>query len=459
MTPDAHFQPARRVSSPSDAQDVAHEAETVSPAPERPAGRSRQANQIPWPDALSDAALYGPAGDFVRTVEPQSEADPAALLIQFLVAFGSVVGRKPHFMAEDSAHYTTEFAILVGETSKARKGTSFGPVRRLFRFVDSAWHDGCVHSGLSSGEGLIDLVRDATTKEEKPNAGDGLLVLKQTVIEAGMDDKRALIVEGEFARVCKVMRREGNILSTIVRDAWDGLDLRTLTKHSPMKATGAHISLIGHITREELLRHLDATEQANGFGNRFLWFCVRRSKQLPEGGRVPDEDMLMIAAQVADAVTFARGVSELRRDEDARVLWYEVYGPLSDGKPGMLGAMTARAEAHVMRLACLYALLDMTDRISRGHLEAALAVWKYANDSARYIFGQATGDPIADQIMRALRATTAGLDRTRISGLFGRHESSERIETALALLERAGAARCVRDTDTGGRPREVWHAC
>lgn len=43
----------------------------------------------------------------------------------------------------------------------------------------------------------------------------------------------------------KQLEGRGNILSAVLRQAWDGSDLRTLTKNSPTRATGAHVSLIG----------------------------------------------------------------------------------------------------------------------------------------------------------------------------------------------------------------------
>lgn len=59
-----------------------------------------------------------------------------------------------------------------------------------------------------------------------------------------------------------------------------------MVKTAPAKATGAHISLIGHITRDELRRLLTQTESANGFANRFCWLAVKRSKCLPDGGAI-----------------------------------------------------------------------------------------------------------------------------------------------------------------------------
>lgn len=39
-----------------------------------------------WPEPLGEAAYHGPVGDLVQAIEPHSEADPAALLVQALVA-------------------------------------------------------------------------------------------------------------------------------------------------------------------------------------------------------------------------------------------------------------------------------------------------------------------------------------------------------------------------------------
>ena len=100
--------------------------------------------------------------------------------------------------------------------------------------------------------------------------------------DPGVEDKRLLVVETEFSSVLKMLLRQGNILGEILRQAWDSGNLRLLTKNNAAKATGAHISLIGHITGDELLRCLSETDQANGFGNRILWPSVRRSKYLPD---------------------------------------------------------------------------------------------------------------------------------------------------------------------------------
>jgi len=423
-----------------------------------PSGKPMNTANDSWP-VLAREALHGLAGDFVRAIGPYSEADPVALLGQLLVVFGNCIGRGAHFLAEADKHFTNLFLVLAGLTAKGRKGTSYGRVRGVFTLVDEAWIAACEQHGLSSGEGLIWAVRDAIEKKE-PVKQKGKTVDHETVVaDQGVDDKRCLVSESEFAQCLRVLGREGNTLSPVVRTAWDTGTLSTMVKNSPARATGAHISIIGHITREEALRYLDRTEAANGFGNRFLWLCVRRSKVLPEGGAVPPEMIQELAARLAQAAKFARGVTEVRRDWAARDLWIAVYAELSEGRPGLLGAITARAEAQVMRLALVYALLGCSSVIRREHLLAGLSVWAYAEDSAAYIFGSSLGDPVADEILRALRATKDGLTRTQIRDLFGRNRGKDDIGRALSALLAQGQVRLVeRPSQGAGRPAEVWIA-
>lgn len=217
----------------------------------------------------------------MHLIEPHSEADPAALLIQFLVGFGSLIGRQAHFLAEADRHFMNQFAVMVGQTAKGRKGTSWGQIQRIFGAVDVEWNSTRVMGGLASGEGLIWAVRDQM-HESLPIREKGRVVRYEDVIsDQGETDKRLLVQEPEFARVLQVIERDSNTLSAIIRQAWDTGNLRILTKKQAAHSTEAHISIIGHITRTELARLLTDTTAANGFANRFLWVCARRSKLLP----------------------------------------------------------------------------------------------------------------------------------------------------------------------------------
>jgi Bifunctional DNA primase/polymerase, N-terminal len=410
----------------------------------------------PWPGPPGQEAFYGLAGDIVRVIEPSSEASPVALLVQTLVAFGSVIGRTAHFIVESDRHFCNESVVLVGRTSKARKGTSWGRVRRLFQEVEEQWATDRIQSGLSSGEGLVWAIRDPIQKRERLKE-NGETRYEDVEADPGISDKRLLVYEPEFANVLKQTERQGNNLSAILRQAWDGLDLRTLAKNNPARATAPHVSVIGHITADELRRYLTQTEAANGFANRHFFVATARSRLLPEGGSLDAVAWDGLRSELTEAIAFARSVGEMTRDEEARALWREVYEDLSEGKPGLAGALLARGEAHTLRLAMLYALMDRSSVITAVHLLAALAFWDYAERSVYFIFGDDTGDPVADDLMRLLRGSPDGLTRTDIMHYFGRHQTSDRIGRALGLLLRYRMVR--RDEQkTKGRTAERWFA-
>jgi len=399
-----------------------------------------------WPAPLSDEAFPGLAGEIVHTITPHSEADPAALLLQLLVAYGNIIGHQAHYLLGSTRHTANLFAVLAGASSKARKGTSWDLIRALLRRVDANYTSKQIASGLSSGEGLIEKVRDAEEAESEGGA------LKPP-------DKRLLVMEGEFTAVLKMLAREGNILSAVLRNAWDGVELNTLTrKHSSLHASEAHISIVGHVTVSELRRHLSQTEMGNGFANRFLWMCVRRSKLLPDGGNLAAAEMQRLANLLRPAVDYGRRLRALKRDDNAHQFWHLIYRELSEGKPGLLGAITNRAEAQVLRLSLIFALLNRSPEISFEHLVAAQEVWRYAADSARFIFGDALGDPLADAIYELLLDNSEGLTRTEIYNFFGRNKRAEEISRALAVLKENNRVVSEQLAGTGGRPAEVWKA-
>lgn len=411
----------------------------------------------PWP-VLAKEALYGLAGDIVRVVDPYTEADRVSVLLNVLTAFGNCINATAHAKVQQDRHPARLFVVLVGDSSKGRKGTGWSIPRYLFSLVDSDWTTHCIKSGLSSAEGLIYHVRDAIYKKQPVKEKGRVVDYESVMIEDAVEDKRLLIVEAEFAATLTVMNREGNTLSTTIRDAWDSGNLATLTRNAPLKATNAHVSIIGHITKPELLARLDDTSKTNGFANRFLWALVRRSKELPEGGTVPGEDLQALANQLSTVITFARTVSEVQRDEHAKALWAKVYHDLSEGKPGLLGAVLSRAEAQVLRLSLLYALLDRSTVIRTEHLQAALAVWEYCERSALLIFGDRSGDPTADRILESLRnAKEKGMSENDIYELFGKNKSASERARALNLLRSLGLVQ-LEQQETGGRPRTVYRA-
>ncbi|MGB9071755.1 MAG: hypothetical protein WCC22_03730 [Terriglobales bacterium] len=392
-------------------------------------------HEYSWPVPLQQEAWQGLTGQIVETIAPHSEADPAALLVQLLVVCGNMVGHRPVYEVEADEHHMNLFCVLVGETSKSRKGTSWGHVERIGSSAEPEWR-ARVKSGLVSGEGLIWEVRDCETPTQ-------------------LEDARLLVFEPELASVLRVVKRKENTLSATVRQAWDTGTLNTLSKNSPAQATGAHISIVGHITRDELARELTTTEVGNGFANRFLWICARRSKLLPEGGSLKFADLTPLIGRFKTAISFGKSVDRLCRDEAARELWAQRYEQLSQGCSGLFGAVTSRAEAQVTRLSCVYALLDQSKIVREGHLRAALEVWRYSEESARYIFRESAGVNAEDKLREALHTSPNGLTRTEISGLFSRHPKASELDQMLNSMKMRGLIDFVPEP-TSGRPVERW---
>lgn len=200
-----------------------------------------------WPIPPAEEAFRGLAGDVVATLRGHTEADDVALLISFLEVVGCAIGPGPHVAVGEARHGVNLFAVAVGDTSRARKGHAWASTRGLVVDADPTMAQQII-TGLSTGEGLIERVRDGIEVREwnkHTNTYD-------TRIDPGRDDKRLLAVETEMARTLEVARRDGNTLSHILRQAWDGDPLDVLTRKSPIRATGAHISVLGQITTEEL---------------------------------------------------------------------------------------------------------------------------------------------------------------------------------------------------------------
>lgn len=418
-------------------------SQVVSLFDQSPSAGQRRALALPpppadWPAPPDPVAHHGLPGQVVAKIAPHTEADPAAILTQLLVCCGALIGRDAHFLVEATRHHPNEFVVLVGDSAKARKGSSFDHVARLLAHADPAF-TARLTTGLSSGEGLIWAVRD-------PHGPD-----------PGAADKRLLVIEPEFATVLKSTGRELSTLSPTLRSAWDGRPLALLTRTAPARATQAHISIIGHITQTELRRHTTTVEIANGFLNRFIFAAVRRVRLLPEGG---DPDPLKgtgLGRYLTSVLGHAHTAGRVTLTADARELWWQLYPQLTQPADGLLGQLTARAEAHTIRLALLYALLDAQKTIQPEHLHAALALWAYAERSAAWALGQTTGDPLAEQIHAALARSPDGLTRTQIRDLCQRNLPSDRVEQALHALAAAGRAHRQR-TLTGGRPAELWTA-
>jgi hypothetical protein len=396
---------------------------------------------------LEPAALYGLVGEYALAVQPYTEACVAGVLISSLIGFGNAVNRNPYIDVGGTRHHVNENALLVGPTGTARKGEAMNIGLRPIRNASAEWGNECIKRGFGSGEAIVDSVRDRVAVVE----GDD-----ERVLDEGAKDKRLLVYEDEFSHVITVAGREGSTLSSHIRNAWDSRRLEARTKGKALVATGAHVSILAGITPEELVRRLPETELANGFLNRFVLAAVDRSRVLPEPPPIPPSFDAEWADRFGALLAWTRrdGTGHIERDNEASELWDQSYRErLSIERHGLAGAVCSRAEAHVLRLSMIYALLDRSLVIRRDHLEAALAVWGYCEASVLLVFGDRIGDAVADKILKELR-DQGELTREQIVNLFSRHKNRAEIENALQLLERSGQI-IMGTRGTGGRPKTV----
>ncbi len=262
-----------------------------------------------WP-ILEGAAWHGIAGDVVESLDPHTEADSVAVLLTLLTAFGGAVGRGPHAVADGTGHPGRLFTVLVGDTLKARKGTSWQRVRRLLYLADRGFTQDRILSGFGSGESVVDAISEG-------------------------DDRRVLVIEPEWARLLAVGKRDGSTMSPLLRQAWDGERLAIRSRSSgTVTADGAHVTALGHVTADELRAKLTDTEKANGFANRHLFALVRRSKSLPHGGDLESSTENHLGIRLRDALQSARKIGSLKRTSHADDHWVGLYHQMDEDEPG-----------------------------------------------------------------------------------------------------------------------------
>jgi hypothetical protein len=403
-------------------------------------------NSVPppdgWPEPLNDDGFYGVAGDFARLCGPHTEADPVAIVTQVYAGFGNQIGNRPHVKVQFARQTANIFLCLAGDSAKARKGTSWEVSHSVLHEIDSEWSKSGVVSGLSSGEGLIAAIQNG-------NSGPG--------------DKRVLFLETEACRTFKAMGRHGNTLSPVLRQAWERTTLRVTTKNNPLIATDAHVSFIAHTTVGDLDENLPTLELTTGLGNRILWAAVRRPHLLPWSGKVPTGALTEIAERLKRAALQARGQNEIKFTHEARQLWVSEYARLSSDRGGVLGAVTARSESQVLRLALICALMNESSTIKTFHLRAALAISRYCFDSAKFLFSQRRNGRFSkpeltpNRVLGLLRNSASGMTRTTISNGLNNHFSAEAISAVLQKLKEQGCVY-VSTEKTAGRSAERWFA-
>jgi putative DNA primase/helicase len=440
-----------------------------------PAGRSspaaapeEEADPAPvGPPTMAPAGLPGLVREIVDAACRSSEAHAVAVAANVICWFACAVGRGPWQAIGDAKIHCRPNMLIVGKSSKARKGTAEITAREVFRRADELlrarlgtkdvlrFHAG----GLSTGEGLAYAIRDGQEPDEKGKGGD-----------EGIKDKRLNVIESEFANVMAQVKREGATLSAVVRNVFDGRDIEPLTKTSQTRASKPHVVIVGHITGFELREKSTENDAANGLLNRFVIVHVHRPKLVPLPEPTPDDVLDRLAFRLADAIEYAsRGnvhahnAHEITLLPEARELWCDRYAEITRDRDGRGGNLLARSEMYARMLAMIFALMDLRSEIEPCDLHAALAWIDYWHRSVTYIFQTQEEDAELDEFTVSVLALVTSKPGIKLSEI-QEHWNRKRTAQVKASLERLLSLappliECHRDDTTGGRVALRYSAC
>lgn len=402
----------------------------------------------PRPDP---ACLYGLVGDVALAGSENTEANPYAVALNFMVYLSAALGRGSFTPVGNTWHHPRQFGLHVGRSGRGRKGDAASLIHRIDMAVRTANEDAApqVHrGGLSTREGLALMIHDgwAQGKDEVPP----------------IHDKRLCVFESEFANILAQGKRDGNTLSSALRDAWDGVSIKPATKSNRVWASNPHIGLMGAVTPNELRVLMASRELTNGFANRFLIIWAERIKVLPFPQATPEPVVDDLARRVVEVIEFAGGLRFVDRDVQrielttaAKARYARLYlGELNDQSDGeLIGALMERRAPVLLRLAMLFALVDLTRDVGVPHIDAALAWVRYWRESVKFIFssavdedGTARTNETAERIVGFLKARDKATRKQITVECFQSHANKGRIDAALDELLAATPPRIVVDT-------------
>jgi hypothetical protein len=403
----------------------------VAPLDDRDLNRS--------PPVPSSDCLYGLVGDIAKAGSVNSEANPYAIALNALVYIGCALGRTTYLMVGDTQHHPRIFGLHVGGSGRGRKGDALSLCRLLHKAVSRLSKQtapGTHYGGLSSAEGLVQLVHDGY-KDGKNEVPPVL-------------DKRLWVVESEFANVLQQTKREGNTLSAAIRNLYDGAGIRPATKSNRIGVDEPHVCISGGITPSELRSALSARELTNGFANRLLMIWAERTRSIAFPQPTPCEVVETLAMRIIRVVEFAEeSIRDITRPDgisltpSAKELYSELYTTelCDQDSHGLIATLLQRRAPTVLRIAMIFALTDLTKVITDRHIHAAAAWTRHWAESVKYIFVSAGAEDqssetskTSEKILKFL-ITRESATRTQLSvDCFGGHLNKQKIDQALQFL-------------------------
>lgn len=323
----------------------------------------------PTPDMF-----YGLVGEVASIASTGTETNPASAALVFLSFLGANVGRDTFLLINNTYHHARLFTLHIGRTSQGGKGDSQQLTRRIMSKIEQLEPEllGKLHTGgLSSGEGLAAMIHDGYG-ETPP-----------------IHDKRLFVIEGELANVLNKMRREGNVLSSTLREMWDGSDIKPAVKTRPMGVTEPHIGIHACVTPTELTNKMCKGEMDNGFANRFLMVFAENIGCIPFPEETPGHIIDELAYSTIEVIKFALGnypdasnSEKMHLTQAAKVFYGQIYRNFKTQLDNeVISGLLARRAPYTMRLAMLFALTEKQTEIIKN----ANKILEFLEDSAKSV--------------------------------------------------------------------------
>lgn len=259
--------------------------------------------------------------------------------------------------------------------------------------------------------------------------------------------------EGELSNVFKLLSDGKQKAGETIRNAWDSKPVYNLVagksddgEHKSLLCKNPHISIIGSSTPALTKSTLPIGASTSGDGNRFIWCYTKRHQIIPRPPEPIEWHTVIIERggysvnlleYLLDVVKHGKNGGKWRvvpLVQPAKKFWDALYLRMeNDPATDFLGGMTSRAAAHIRRIATILALMDNETAVRVDHLKAAVAIWEYSLDSARYIFTACTLDQA--KILRAAQdAGATGVTGTEVHKLFGNNKTAAWVNAQLKEL-------------------------
>jgi hypothetical protein len=372
------------------------EAISVEEAPEPSGAKSTPAPAAEPCPVLPEAAWYGPAKLYREAVSSCTEASDNYHLAGFLVVAGAILGRSVHFYMAGKV-YPNFFAVLVGQSGWARKGSAQGYAMRLLAAADPLTR---TMNSIDSAEGTIQFL--SKVREE---AGGKTCV----PVIASIAEIRSLLEKSAKEGL-------GNIIPTLCQ-LYDYLDrAETNTKTRSVGTEYPCFSLFAGTTMC-WLRDMKAKDVEGGLGNRLAYFPGVPKAPIAKTPAPSAELWNPLVKKVHDVADYwrAKGSTQVKLSPEAEAIWEPFYKSLRSAltEEDLIATLAARDNLHPLKAAMIFAAFDRSDTIEQGHLEPAIALRRYLHESRRYLFT----DFGASQMARLDRKITEKVKAAGAAGL------------------------------------------